>query len=70
MTDEQLEAGIEAIQAMLARREAGQNAVVIEGVTGEPETPPETPDPPALARTRHKAIRDARNSSAEAINPE
>src|SRR4029077_5408836 len=33
MTDEQLEAGIEAIQAMLAAREAGSNAKVIEGVT-------------------------------------
>jgi hypothetical protein len=32
MTDEQLEAGIEAIQAMLAAREAGEQAKVIEAV--------------------------------------
>ena len=32
MTDEQLEKGIEAIKAMLAAREAGENAKVIEGV--------------------------------------
>jgi hypothetical protein len=32
MTDEQLEQGIEAIRAMLAAREAGENAKVIEGV--------------------------------------
>jgi hypothetical protein len=34
MTDEQLEAGIEAIQAMLAAREAGEQAKVIEAVPG------------------------------------
>jgi hypothetical protein len=32
MSDDQIEATIEAIQAMLARREAGENAKVIEGV--------------------------------------
>ena len=32
MTDEQLEAGIEAITAMLAKRDAGGNAKVIEAV--------------------------------------
>ena len=32
MTDEQLEQGIEAIQRMLAQREAGAGAKVIEGV--------------------------------------
>jgi hypothetical protein len=32
MTDEQLEAGIEYIKAMLAERETGANAKVIEGV--------------------------------------
>ena len=32
MSDEQLEAGIEAIQAMLAKREAGENARIIEAV--------------------------------------
>ena len=39
MTDEQLEAGIEAIQTMLAAREAGDQALVIEGVA-EPAGPP------------------------------
>jgi hypothetical protein len=32
MTDEQLEAGIEAIKTMLAEREAGANAKVVEGI--------------------------------------
>jgi hypothetical protein len=32
MTDEQLERGIELIKKMLAKREAGANAKVIEGV--------------------------------------
>jgi hypothetical protein len=32
MTDEQLEAGIEAITAMLAARDPGGNAKVVEGV--------------------------------------
>ena len=32
MTDEQLEQGIEAIKAMLAAREAGEGAKVVEGV--------------------------------------
>ena len=55
MTDEQLEAGIEAIQAMLAKREAGENAKVIEQVT-ETSDIPETPSPPV--RARRKAQRD------------
>jgi hypothetical protein len=38
MTDEQLEQGIEAIKAMLAARDAGANAKVIEGVA-EPVVP-------------------------------
>jgi hypothetical protein len=41
MTDEQLEAGIEAIQAMLAARGAGASAKVIEG-----EAVPALPPPP------------------------
>jgi hypothetical protein len=49
MTDEQLEAGIEAIQAMLAAREAGEQAKVIEAV----------PEPVALPAPR-KAKRKAR----------
>jgi hypothetical protein len=44
MTDEQLEQGIEAIQAMLAARDAGSNAKVIEGET--------VPDAPKPRRTR------------------
>jgi hypothetical protein len=40
MTDEELERGIEAIQAMLAARDAGANAKVIEAS-------PEIPAPPS-----------------------
>ena len=43
MTDEQLERGIEAVQAMLAKRDAGEGAKVIEGIAGPPgetSTPP------------------------------
>ena len=35
MTDEQLERGIELIQAAIAKREAGENAKVIQGVAEE-----------------------------------
>jgi hypothetical protein len=42
MTDEQLERGIELIQEMLAHREAGANAKVIEG---EAEVVPSLPAP-------------------------
>src|SRR5215468_1273615 len=42
MTDEQLERGIELIQEMLAQREAGANARVIEG---EAEVVPSLPAP-------------------------
>ena len=42
MTDEQLERGIELIQQMLAQREAGANAKVIEG---EAEVVPSLPAP-------------------------
>ena len=45
MSDEQLEQGIEAIQAMLAARDAGTNAKVIEGVA-EPV--------PGPRKTKHK----------------
>jgi hypothetical protein len=54
MTDEQLEAGIEYIKAMLAAREAGQNAKVVEGVAEEV---------PALPAPR-KARRKVRKSDA------
>ena len=49
MTDEELERGIEAIQVMLAARDAGANAKVIEAVEkspspGELEGPTPRPD--------------------------
>ena len=48
MTDEQLEQGIEAIQAMLAAKDAGASAKVIEGKV-EP-----VPGPPKAQRKRRK----------------
>ena len=42
MTDEQLERGIELIKEMLAKREAGANAKVVEG---EAEVVPSLPAP-------------------------
>jgi hypothetical protein len=42
MTDEQLERGIELIKELLAKREAGANAKVIEG---EAEVVPSLPAP-------------------------
>src|SRR5262249_60667792 len=47
MTDEQLERGIELIQQMLAQREAGANAKVIDGA---PEPVPALPPPSRKAR--------------------
>ena len=55
MTDMELEAAIEAVQAMLAAREAGQNAKVIIGVTENPET---SETPPPRPRSRRKAVRN------------
>ena len=52
MTDEQLEAGIEAITAMLAARDAGGAAQVIDAV----------PEPVALPAPRRKAKRKVRKS--------
>jgi hypothetical protein len=52
MTDEQLEAGIEAIQAMLAQREAGAGAKVIEAM----------PEPVALPAPAPKTTRKVRKS--------
>jgi hypothetical protein len=59
MSDEQLERSIELLQAAIARREAGENAKVVEGVAERPPCPrpasqgarPErvTPAPPARA---------------------
>ena len=56
MTDEQLEAAIEAIQAMLAARDAGEQAKVIEAV----------PEPiSALPAPSRKARRKARRTEGE-----
>ena len=43
MTDEQIERAIEAIEELIAKREAGANAKVIDGV---PEPVPALPSPP------------------------
>ena len=52
MSDEQLEQGIEALTAMLAQREAGANAKVIEAL----------PEPAALPAPARKAKRKVRRS--------
>jgi hypothetical protein len=52
MSDEQLEQGIEAIAAMLAAKDAGANAKVIEGKV-EP-----VPGPPKAQRKRRKTDAD------------
>jgi hypothetical protein len=52
MTDEPLEAGIEALTAMLAQREAGKNAKVIEAAA----------EPGALPAPPRKAKRKVRKS--------
>jgi hypothetical protein len=57
MTDEQLEAGIEAIQAMLAAREAGENAKVINALPDKPDNA-DIPDSPKPRPTRRKAVRN------------
>ena len=56
MQDEQLEQGIEAITAMLAARDAGANAKVIEAVEESPS--PGELEGPKPRRTRLKAGRD------------
>jgi hypothetical protein len=56
MSDEQLEAGIEAITAMLAARDAGANAKVVEAVEESPS--PGELEGPKPRRTRLKAGRD------------
>jgi hypothetical protein len=52
MTDEQIEAAIEAIQGMLATREAGASAKVIEGEAQPIGPPPALPAPPKRRRRR------------------
>jgi hypothetical protein len=69
MTDEQLEQGIEAIKAMLAAREAGEGAKVIEAVPdpkGVPALPaPQSSFPPAH-KTRMRSIEvDGRDEPAD-----
>jgi len=49
MTDEQLERGIELIKEMIAKREAGANAKVIDGV---PEPVPALPPPSRRRKVR------------------
>src|SRR5262249_51968033 len=49
MTDEQIERGIELIKEILAQREAGANAKVIDGV---PKPAPALPPPSRKARRR------------------
>ena len=56
MTDEELERGIEAIQVMLAARDAGANAKVIEAVEDSPS--PGELEGPKPRRIRRKAGRD------------
>jgi hypothetical protein len=51
MTDEQLEAAVEALQAMLAARDAGSQAMVIDAV---PE-PAALPAPRQAQRKRRKS---------------
>ena len=63
MQDEQLEQGIEAITAMLAARDAGANAKVVEAVEESPS--PGELEGPTPRRTRRKAPRDmGRNMSS------
>jgi len=49
MTDEQLERGIELLKEMIAKREAGTNAKMIEGVA---EPVPALPSPSRKARRK------------------
>jgi hypothetical protein len=57
MTDEQLEQGIEAIQAMLAARDAGSSAKVIEAA----------PEPAALPAPPRKTKRKRRKTDGEMV---
>jgi hypothetical protein len=61
MTDEQIEAAIEAIQAMLAARDAGENAKVIDG---ESSPIPALPAPKRKKkRTQDVVVSDAESAS-------
>jgi len=58
MTDEQLERSIEILKEMIAQRDAGENAKVIDGV---PEPVP--PLPPPSRKARRKVRRSDRVDS-------
>jgi hypothetical protein len=62
MTDEQIERGIELIKEMLAQREAGANAKVIEG-----EAEPVPALPPPSRKARRKVRRGDRADSGLAV---
>ena len=62
MTDEQIERSIEYIKEMLAQREAGANAKVVEGVA-EPAVLPAPRKP--RRKTRKSDTRSARPRRAE-----
>ena len=61
MTDEELERGIEMIQSMLAARDAGASAKVIEGEA----VPPLSPPPESRPRRKRKRSLDVVVSDAE-----
>ena len=61
LSDEQLEAGIEMIQSMLAARDAGASAKVIEGEA----VPPLPPPPESKPRRKRKRSLDVVVSDAE-----
>ena len=65
MSDEQLEAGIEAIQAMLAARDAGDDAKVIEANAGEVGRRPATP---RITRKASRTMGDGMGTEPEATD--
>jgi hypothetical protein len=65
MSDEQLEAGIEAIQAMLAARDAGANAKVIEA---QPLENSEASKPRKSRRKATRTMGDDMGSTSDETN--
>ena len=65
MTDGQLERGIELIKEMLAQREAGANAKVIEGATD----PTALPAPAEFEKPRYKRSNRLLEHADTAIGP-
>ena len=64
MTDEAIERAIEAIEGMLARRDAGENAQVIEAIPAQDI--PQVPAPqaePAKPRRKRKRVADTEPSA-------